>query len=138
MYSNILTQKKKEPVEKILKKTSEATKVSQYLINKIRLHSGRAILMERSDIVAARNKFLRELTTNRLSENPRPEIYLDETWVNQNTSVEKCWTNKDLTQKPAEVADSLFSTQEVLKVLFLVDSSCSSPSLEIKETIMTQ
>ncbi len=56
--------------------------------------------MERSDIIAARNKFLRELNMNRHSENPRPEIYLDETWVNQNISVEQCWTNKEGTIGP--------------------------------------
>lgn len=50
--------------------------------------------MERSDIVAVRNKLLRELNMNRHSENPRPEIYMAETWVNQNISVDQCWTNK--------------------------------------------
>ena len=62
--------------------------------------SSRAILMERSDIVAARTKFLRELRKNRRSENPRPEIYLDETWVNQNIAVQQCWTNKEGTIGP--------------------------------------
>ena len=62
--------------------------------------SNRAILMERSDIVAARNKFLRELKMNRRSEDPRPEIYLDETWINQNIAVEQCWTNKEGTIGP--------------------------------------
>ncbi len=56
--------------------------------------------MERSDIVAARNKFLREPNMNRHTENPRPEIYLNETWVNQNISVEQCWTNKEGTFGP--------------------------------------
>ncbi len=37
---------------------------------------------------------------NRHSENPRPEIYLNETWVNQNISVEQCWTNKEGTIGP--------------------------------------
>lgn len=51
--------------------------------------------MERSGILAARNKFLMELIMNRYSRNPRPEIYLDESWVSQNTSVEQYWTNKE-------------------------------------------
>ena len=63
-------------------------------------NSSRAILMERTDIVAARNKYLREMAMNRSSNNPRPEIFLDETWVNQNTCVEKCWTDKDGTLGP--------------------------------------
>ena len=62
--------------------------------------SNRAILMERSDIVAARSKFLRELKLNRCSENPRPEVYIDETWMNQNTHVERCWTNEQGTIGP--------------------------------------
>ena len=51
--------------------------------------------MERKDIVIARNKYLREVKRNRESTNPRPEVFVDETWVNQNTSVEKCCTNEE-------------------------------------------
>ncbi|KAG7167335.1 hypothetical protein Hamer_G030362 [Homarus americanus] len=57
--------------------------------------SGRKILMEKEDIVAARNKYLRYIQKNRESSNPRPEVYLDETWINQNQCVERCWTVND-------------------------------------------
>ena len=60
-----------------------------------KLTSGRMILMERKDIVIARNKYLREQRRNRECSDPRPEVFLDETWVNQNISVEKCWTNEE-------------------------------------------
>ncbi|XP_068219992.1 uncharacterized protein [Palaemon carinicauda] len=62
--------------------------------------SGRKFLMERSDIVNGRNKYLREIKIYRESLNPRPEVYLDETWVNQNLSIERCWTNEDGTVGP--------------------------------------
>ncbi|KAG7170433.1 hypothetical protein Hamer_G030950 [Homarus americanus] len=51
--------------------------------------------MEEEDIVAARNKYLRYIQKNRESSNPRPEVYLDETWINQNQCVERCWTVND-------------------------------------------
>ncbi|KAG7166053.1 hypothetical protein Hamer_G029569 [Homarus americanus] len=51
--------------------------------------------MEKEDIVAARNKYLRYIQKNRESSNPRPEVYLDETWINQNQCVERCWTVND-------------------------------------------
>lgn len=60
-----------------------------------KVQSGRQILMEREDIVTARCKYLRYIHKNRNSCNPRPEIYIDETWVNQNDSVLKCWTTAD-------------------------------------------
>lgn len=60
-----------------------------------KVESGRHMLMERSDVIVARNKYLRLVDANRKSNNPRPEIYLDETWVNQNECVNKCWTLPD-------------------------------------------
>lgn len=54
-----------------------------------------AMLVERSCVVAARSKFVRELRTNRCSESPRPEIYLDETWINQNMKADQDWTHKE-------------------------------------------
>lgn len=62
--------------------------------------SGSRILMERHDIVSARNKYLRLIEKNRKSDNPRPEVYLDETWVNQRDSVDRCWTVGDGTVGP--------------------------------------
>lgn len=60
-----------------------------------KVESGRYMLMERNDVVVARNKYLRLIGENRKSNSPRPEIYLDETWVNQNECVTKCWTVAD-------------------------------------------
>lgn len=60
-----------------------------------KVESGRRVLMERQDIVDHRNKYLREIERNRRSDRPKPEVYLDETWVNQRDSVDKCWTVKD-------------------------------------------
>ncbi|XP_064120782.1 uncharacterized protein LOC135225379 [Macrobrachium nipponense] len=60
-----------------------------------KVESGRKLLMERNDIVLARNKYLRLIDENQKSDSPRPEIYLDETWLNQNECVGKCWTLPD-------------------------------------------
>lgn len=60
-----------------------------------KVESGRKLLMERNDVVLARNRYLRLIDANRKSNRPRPEIYIDETWVNQNECVSKCWTVAD-------------------------------------------
>ncbi|CAK1595689.1 unnamed protein product [Parnassius mnemosyne] len=51
--------------------------------------------MERTDIVCALLQFLKKLKTLRDSEDIRPRIYLDETWVNQNHSRKRIWLDKD-------------------------------------------
>ncbi|XP_076064272.1 uncharacterized protein LOC143038655 [Oratosquilla oratoria] len=60
-----------------------------------KVQRGRRMLMEKNDIMAARNKFLRELSENRKCENPLPEIYVDETWIYQNECGEKNWSVKE-------------------------------------------
>lgn len=60
-----------------------------------KIEGGRRILMERQDTVAARWKYLRIVAANRAANSPRPEIFLDETWVNQNESGSKCWTTSE-------------------------------------------
>lgn len=70
--------------------TSLHTTVKQTGFRFQKVSIGRAMLMERNYIMAARNKHLREIKRNRESSNPRPEIYLDETWVNQNEFVNRC------------------------------------------------
>lgn len=52
---------------------------------------GRKFLMERSDVAAARTRFLREM--QQVKESSQNIVYLDETWVNQNYTVGKCWTD---------------------------------------------
>lgn len=50
---------------------------------------GRRFLMERSDVTRARSVFLREMRRHTTS--GKNIVYLDETWVNQNYTVSKCW-----------------------------------------------
>ncbi|XP_076033009.1 uncharacterized protein LOC143020470 [Oratosquilla oratoria] len=45
--------------------------------------------MERNDVVAARTKFLREM--RQLKQSDHTFVYLDETWVNKNCTIGKCW-----------------------------------------------
>ena len=56
-----------------------------------RTNDGRKFLLERGDIVAARQKFLRTLHNLRRTGDTRPIFYLDETWVNQNHSRKDIW-----------------------------------------------
>ncbi|MPC88965.1 hypothetical protein E2C01_083892 [Portunus trituberculatus] len=94
-FKNILTKVKEAPVnfEGFLTSLYKVIKRIGFSYKKV--ESGRKIIMERDDIVFARCKYLRTMKQNRLSENPRPEIYLDETWVNQNECISKCWTTPD-------------------------------------------
>lgn len=61
-------------------------------------NDGRKFLMERNDIVALRCKFLRTMCTLRKNNDPRPVVYLDETWVNQNHSRSHIWQNEENTE----------------------------------------
>jgi len=54
--------------------------------------------MERNDIVAMRVKFLRKMCNLRQSNDTRPVVYLDETWVNQNYSRGQIWQNDQNTE----------------------------------------
>ena len=47
--------------------------------------------MEKSDVVVSRARFLREM--QRIKQSSQNIVYLDETWVNQNYTVAKCWTD---------------------------------------------
>jgi len=63
-----------------------------------RCNDGRKFLMERSDIVAARVKFLRKMNELRINGDTRPIVYLDETWVNQNHTRGYIWQNHENTE----------------------------------------
>ena len=54
-------------------------------------NEGRTFLLERRDIPAARNVFLRKMYSRLQNQDPRPSVYVDETWVNQNHSKESIW-----------------------------------------------
>ena len=57
-------------------------------------NDGRKFLMERSDIAAARIKFLRQM--HEIRQTGQTNIfYLDETWVNQNHTRSQCWKMSD-------------------------------------------
>ena len=58
---------------------------------------GQKFLMERNDVANARKKFLRNMRV--VKQSSKNIVYLDETWVNQNYTVGKCWT--DTTSKQA-------------------------------------
>ena len=51
---------------------------------------GRKYLLERNDVASARTKFLREMK-NLKNAGYDSFVYLDETWINQNHTVGKCW-----------------------------------------------
>jgi len=63
-----------------------------------RCNDGRKYLMERSDIVAARLKFLRKMNELRTNDYTRPVIYLDEIWVKQNHTRGLIWQNQENTE----------------------------------------
>ena len=56
-------------------------------------NNGRKFLMERSDIAAARARFLRKI--HEVREAGHNIFYLDETWVNQNYTRQSCWVTSD-------------------------------------------
>lgn len=53
--------------------------------------NGRKHLLERSDVVALRHEFLRQIRKVEFND----VIFLDETWVNENHSVPKCWQSPE-------------------------------------------
>ncbi|KAL4090822.1 hypothetical protein QTP88_025592 [Uroleucon formosanum] len=61
-------------------------------------NDGRKFLMERSDIVAARVKFVRKMNKLRTNGDTQPVVYLDETWVNQNHTRGRIWQNHENTE----------------------------------------
>lgn len=90
----LLKKVKEEPVSYTGGETTLRTIVREIGFKYSKVGSGRAIIMEKGDIVVKRNKYLRLKDKNRNSSpsKRRPEVYLDETWVNQNECVAKCWT----------------------------------------------
>ncbi|XP_031335611.1 uncharacterized protein LOC116165367 [Photinus pyralis] len=60
-------------------------------------HDKRRLLMERSDIVAWRSRYLRRLRENEQREgDKRPVIYLDETYIHPSYGVSKCWQSDEV------------------------------------------
>ena len=55
--------------------------------------NGRKFLLKRNDVQYARSKFLREIRKHLSTD--KNIVYLDETWVNQNYTVSKCWMNEN-------------------------------------------
>ena len=92
---NVLKKVKQAPINFPVGRTSLWKVIRELGFRFKKCSSGRRLLMERQDIVVARNKYLRQIEKNRKSDNPSPEVYVDETWVNQRDSVGKCWTVGD-------------------------------------------
>ncbi|XP_045485798.1 uncharacterized protein LOC123689511 [Pieris rapae] len=67
--------------------------------------SKRMVLMERYDVVAWRSRFLREIDNNRRSDNPRPIVYLDETYLHPGYKVKKCWQSEETEGVLTEVSE---------------------------------
>ncbi|KAK4324273.1 hypothetical protein Pmani_005113 [Petrolisthes manimaculis] len=89
---NILEQVKEAPISFKGQKSSLYKLMKKLGFRFKKTDKGRHILMEREDIVLTRCTYLRKVKENRDSSNPRPEIYMGETWVSQNECVDKCWT----------------------------------------------
>ena len=58
---------------------------------KYKQKDGRKFLIERPEITHLRHQFLRKMKKVRESKPSSKIIYLDETWINSNHSVRKCW-----------------------------------------------
>lgn len=95
--SALLEKVKEEPVNYHGGKTTLWKIVRELGFRHKKVTSGRAILMERGDIVAHRTEYLRLIEKNRncSPSTRRQEVYIDETWVNQNECVQRCWTVAD-------------------------------------------
>ncbi|XP_066970876.1 uncharacterized protein [Macrobrachium rosenbergii] len=97
---SVLEKVKEPPISFPGAQTSLRLLVRQLGFRYKKVRSGRFMLMEREDIVVARNKYLRILNENRNSSSSKQEIYLGETWINQNDCVSKCWTIADGSKGP--------------------------------------
>lgn len=62
---------------------------------KFKKQDGRKFLVEKPEIVMLRHQYLRKIRKLRASKPPCKFIYLDETWINANHTVKKCWVDKD-------------------------------------------
>jgi len=80
-------------------------------------------LKEKDHIVAARQRYLREMRNNRVSggtstDTIRPEVYLDESYVNKNHSNDFCWyygEDGPWVQKPTGKGDRLIVINAITK-----------------------
>ena len=60
-----------------------------------RKHQNRRYILEQPHITQQRHTYLRAMRENRLSEHPRPTIYLDETWCNSRHGRTHMWVDGD-------------------------------------------
>ena len=56
---------------------------------------GRKFLIEKPAVVMLRHEFLKKMKKLRATKPSSKIIYLDETWINENHTVHKCWLVKD-------------------------------------------
>ncbi len=62
---------------------------------KYKKQCGRKFLIEKPEIVMLRHQYLRKMKKLRESKPPSKIIYMDETWLNANHTVGKCWMDAD-------------------------------------------
>lgn len=98
-----LSKRIKEPHVNLACSQSILKKLVKQIGFRIRkLENGRVVLMEKDDIIAARNRYLRLIAENRKSSNPKPEIYIGEICVYPNRFMAKCCTADDTILDPTQ------------------------------------
>lgn len=93
---------KEPPVNLTCSWTTLNKLVKQIGFRNKKLENGRVVLIEKDDIIAARNRYLRLIAEIRKSSNPKPEIYIGEICVYPNRYVAKCCTVDDTTLDPTQ------------------------------------
>ena len=74
---------------------SKLLKVMKRLEFKYKQKDGRKFLIERPEITHLRHQYLRKIKKVRETKPSSKIIYLDETWINSNHTVRKCWVDKN-------------------------------------------
>lgn len=72
-------------------KRTSLLKIIKNLGFKWKSHSGRKFLLEKSHIIAKRRQYMKTIKANNQLQNPRPIVYLDETWIHTNYTKTKTW-----------------------------------------------
>jgi hypothetical protein len=74
---------------------SKLLKVLKRLGYKYKQKDGRKFLIEKPEITFLRHQFLRKMKKVRETKPSSKIIYLDETWINSNHTLRKCWLDKN-------------------------------------------
>ena len=74
---------------------SSLHKLVQEMGFRYRKHENKRYILEQPYITEQRHSYLREMRANRLSEHPKPTIFLDETWCNSRHGRTHMWVDVD-------------------------------------------